>query len=70
MSPHRYLFWEVMHPIRRQYTPSDRVYSDVTGASRRNGCTVARSGSAEGLLRGLAAYIAARGLVAKWCYTT
>ena len=41
---------EAVHPIRRHCTSSDRVYSDVTGASRRNGCTVARSGSAEGLL--------------------
>ena len=70
MPPYRYLFWEAVHPIRRHYTPSDRVHRDVTGVSRRNGCTVARSGSAEGLLIGLGAYIAARGLVAKWCYTT
>ena len=42
MPPYRYLFWEAVHPIRRHCTPSDRVYRDVTGASRRNGCTVAR----------------------------
>ena len=24
---------EVVHPIRRHYTPSDRVYRDVTGAA-------------------------------------
>ena len=46
---------EVVHPIRRHCTPSDRVHRDVTGASRRNGCTVARSGSVDGLLRGLGA---------------
>ena len=26
------LLWEVVHPIRRHYTPSDRVQCDVTGA--------------------------------------
>ena len=61
---------EVVHPIRRHCTSSDRVYHDVTGVSQQNGCTVARSGSVDGLLIGLGAYIAARGLVAKWCYTT
>ena len=61
---------EAVHPIRRHYTPSDRVYSDVTGASRRNGCAVARSGSVDGLLIGLGTRIAARELVAQWCYTT
>ena len=70
MPPYRYLFWEAVHPIRRHCTPSDRVYRDVTGVSRRNGCTVARSGSVDGLLRGLGAHIAAHGLVAQWCYTT
>ena len=53
MPPYRYLFWEAVHPIRRHYTPSDRVHRDVTGVSRRNGCTVARSGSVDGLLIGL-----------------
>ena len=57
---------EVVHPIRRHCTSSDRVYRDVTGVSRRNGCTVARSGSAEGLLIGLGTRTAARGLVATW----
>ena len=32
---------EAVHPIRRHYTPSDRVYRDVTGARRRKGCTAA-----------------------------
>ena len=44
--PQLCLLWEAVHPIRRHYTLSDRVHRDVTGASRRNGCTVARSGSA------------------------
>ena len=34
---------EVVHPIRRHYTPSDRVYRDVTGVSRRNGCSASCS---------------------------
>ena len=32
------LLWGAVHPIRRHYTPSDRVHCDVTGVSRRNGC--------------------------------
>jgi len=36
--PQLCLLWEAVHPIRRHYTPSDRVYRDVTGASLRNGC--------------------------------
>ena len=35
------LLWEAVHPIRRHYTPSDRVHRDVTGALRRNGCSAA-----------------------------
>ena len=46
---------EAVHPIRRHCTLSGRVRRDVTGASRRNGCTVARSGSVDGLLIGLGA---------------
>ena len=68
--PQLCLLWEAVHPIRRHYTLSDRVHRDVTGASRRNGCTVARSGSVDGLLIGLRAHIAARGLVATWHCTT
>ena len=34
---------EAVHPIRRHYTPSDRVYRDVTGVSRRNGCSASCS---------------------------
>ena len=34
------LLWEAVHPIRRHYTLSDRVYRYVTGVSLRNGCTV------------------------------
>ena len=30
---------EVVHPIRRHYTRSDRVQRDGTGAARRNGCS-------------------------------
>ena len=30
---------EVVHPIRRHYTPSDRVYRDGSGVSRRNRCS-------------------------------
>ena len=30
---------EAVHPIRRHYTPSDRVYRDVTGVPRRKWCT-------------------------------
>ena len=36
--PRLCLLWEVVHPIRRHCTSSDRVYRDVTGASLRNGC--------------------------------
>ena len=61
---------EAVHPIRRQCTPSDQVHRDVTGASRRNGCTVAWSGSVDGLLIGLGTRIAARELVATWHCTT
>ena len=27
------LSWEVVHPIRRHYTPSDRVHRDGSGAA-------------------------------------
>ena len=37
------LLWEAVHPIRRHYTPSDRVHRDVTGVSRRNWCSASRS---------------------------
>ena len=37
------LLWEAVHPIRRHYTLSDRVQRDVTGASRRNGCSASRA---------------------------
>ena len=37
------LLWEAVHPIRRHYTSSDRVHRDVTGVSRRNGCSASRS---------------------------
>ena len=37
--PRLYLLWEAVRPIRRHYTPSDRVHRDVTGASRRIGCS-------------------------------
>ena len=37
------LLWEAVHPICRHCTSSDRVYRDVTGASRRNGCSASRS---------------------------
>ena len=40
-SPQSCLLWEAVHPIRRHYTPSDRVHRDVTGALRRNGCSAA-----------------------------
>ena len=30
---------EAVHPIRRHYTPSDRVHRDVTGVARRIGCS-------------------------------
>ena len=43
--PQLYLLWEAVHPIRRHYTPSDRVQRDVTGAARRNGCSASRSES-------------------------
>ena len=33
---------EAVHPIRRHYTPSDRVCRDVRGARRRNGCSASR----------------------------
>ena len=33
------LLWAAVHPIRRHYTLSDRVHRDVTGVSRRNGCS-------------------------------
>ena len=48
---------EAVHPIRRYYTPSDRVYCDVRGASRRNGCSAARSGLVE---RGQGMWLTAR----------
>ena len=31
---------EAVHPIRRHYTPSDRVYRDRSGVARRIGCSV------------------------------
>ena len=34
---------EAVHPIRRHYTPSDRVHRDVTGVSQRNGCSASSS---------------------------
>ena len=34
---------EAVHPIRRHYTPSDRVHRYVPGALRRNGCSASRS---------------------------
>ena len=34
---------EAVHPIRRHYTPSDRVDRDERGVSRRNGCSASRS---------------------------
>ena len=37
--PQLCLLREAVHPIRRHDTPSDRVYRDVTGAARRNGCS-------------------------------
>ena len=37
-GPQLCLLWEAVHPIRRHYTPSDRVHRNVTGASQRNGC--------------------------------
>ena len=33
------LLREAVHPIRRHDTPSDRVYRDGSGVSRRNGCS-------------------------------
>ena len=32
-SPQLRLLREAVHPIRRHYTPSDRVYRDVTGVA-------------------------------------
>ena len=46
-SPQSCLLWEAVHPIRRHYTPSDRVHCDVTGAARRNGCSAAWPGRVE-----------------------
>ena len=63
-GPQLCLLRAAVHPIRRHYTPSDRVYRDVTGAARRNGCKAARSGSAADLLRGLEVHLAAYWLVA------
>ena len=37
------LLWEAVHPIRRHYTPSDRVHRDGSGVSRRNGCSASRA---------------------------
>ena len=34
---------EAVHPIRRHYTPSDRVQRDGSGAARRNGCSASCS---------------------------
>ena len=61
---------EAVHPICRHYTSSDRVHRDGSGASRRNGCKAARSGSVDGLLIGPWARIAAHGLVDTWYCTT
>jgi len=36
---------EAVHPIRRHYTPSDRVHCDGSGVARRNGCSAARLGA-------------------------
>ena len=41
--PQLCLLREAVHPIRRHYTLSDRVHRDVTGASRRNGCSASCS---------------------------
>ena len=41
--PQLCLLREAVHPIRRHYTLSDRVHRDVTGASRRNGCSASRA---------------------------
>ena len=43
LGPRLCLLWEAVHPIRRHYTPSDRVHRDVTGAARRNGCSASRA---------------------------
>ena len=40
--PQLCLLWEVVHPIRRHCTSSDRVHSDVRGARRRNRCSASR----------------------------
>jgi len=40
--PQLCLSWEVMHPIRRHYTPSDRVQRDVTGAALHSKCSACR----------------------------
>ena len=40
--PQLCLLRAVLHPIRRHCTSSDRVHSDGTGASRRNGCSASR----------------------------
>ena len=37
--PQLCLLWGVVHPIRRHYTPSDRVQCDGSGVARRNGCS-------------------------------
>ena len=34
-----WLLWEVVHPIRRHYTSSVRVYCPVTGVAHRIGCS-------------------------------
>ena len=36
---------EAVHPIRRHYTPSDRVHCDGSGVVRRIGCSAARPGA-------------------------
>ena len=40
--PRLCLLWGAVHPIRRHDTPSDRVYRDGTGVSRRIGCSAYR----------------------------
>ena len=41
--PRLCLLREAVHPIRRHYTPSDRVHRDGSGVSRRNGCSASRA---------------------------
>ena len=48
--PRLFLWLDALHPIRRQCTPSDRVYRPVTGAAARNGCSAPRTVVSAGLL--------------------